>query len=491
MRILFIDIDTLRPDHMGCYGYKRNTTPNIDSAADITFTNYYCSDAPCLPSRASLVSGMFGIRHGAVGHGGTCADRRLTGPERDFTDRYDEDNFHNIFKRAGMKTASISSFPERHSAWWFNAGMDETYNPGGRGMESGERVLPLALDWLKRHGDEDDWFLHVHFWDPHTPYRAPLEFGEPFADEREPTWIDEGVFQRHLKQAGPHSALELNMYTDDENPQFPRHQGKITDMAGLKKLFDGYDTGILYTDYLVGKIFDLLQKKNIFDDTAVIVTSDHGENMGELGIYAEHATADLPTCRIPMVMKLPGGAKGITDDALHYSIDLLPTMAELLGVNAKEQWDGKSYAKTVKTGAKAGRESLVLSQMAHVCQRSARFGDWLYMRTYHDGFHLFENEMLFNAAADPYETRDVKAENPGICQRGAKIILDWHDEMMMKSSYMEDPLWRVMKEGGPFHAKREYLEQTRYLERLEKTGRSDAVRILRNRTLPYVDGSNK
>ena len=140
MRILFLDIDTLRPDHMGCYGYKRNTTPNIDKVADIKFTNYYCSDAPCLPSRAGLISGMFGIRHGAVGHGGTAADRRLTGLSREFTDAYDQNNFNNIFKNAGLKTVSVSSFPERHSSWWFNAGLDEIYNIGGRGIESGEKV---------------------------------------------------------------------------------------------------------------------------------------------------------------------------------------------------------------------------------------------------------------------------------------------------------------------------------------------------------------
>lgn len=77
MKILMIDIDTLRPDHMGCYGYGRNTTPNIDQVAAeaVRFENYYCSDAPCLPSRASLVTGMFGIRNGVVGHGGTGADR--------------------------------------------------------------------------------------------------------------------------------------------------------------------------------------------------------------------------------------------------------------------------------------------------------------------------------------------------------------------------------------------------------------------------------
>ena len=68
MNVLFIDIDTLRPDHMGCYGYGRNTTPNFDAIAreGVRFDNYYCSDAPCLPSRAALVSGTFGIKNGVA-----------------------------------------------------------------------------------------------------------------------------------------------------------------------------------------------------------------------------------------------------------------------------------------------------------------------------------------------------------------------------------------------------------------------------------------
>ena len=73
MRILYLDIDTLRPDHLGCYGYHRNTSPNIDriAAGGTRFDNCYVSDAPCLPSRAGMFTGQFGIHTGAVGHGGT------------------------------------------------------------------------------------------------------------------------------------------------------------------------------------------------------------------------------------------------------------------------------------------------------------------------------------------------------------------------------------------------------------------------------------
>ena len=480
MRILMLDIDTLRPDHMSCYGYHRLTTPNMDRgcAEGLRFDRYYCSDAPCLPSRAALVSGMFGIRNGAVGHGSTAGDRRLTGAKREFTDHVDEDNFHNIFRRAGMYAVSVSTFPERHSSWWFNAGFNECYNVGGRGGESGEKVLPVALDWLRRNRDRDNWFLHVHLWDPHTPYRAPASFGEPFENVPLNSWIGEEQLKLHLAHVGPHCINELNMYDDKVPSVWPRMPGCATDMAGLKRIMDGYDTGILYADWLVGQIFDLLREQGIYDDTAVIITSDHGENMGELGLYAEHGTADEPTCHIPFILKWPGGRKGAVDGGFHYSVDVLPTMSELLGVAPGADWDGQSYAASVLGDADTGRASLVLSQMAHVCQRSARFGDWLYIRTYHDGFHLFDREMLFNIRNDPHEEHDVKDAHPDICAQGAKIILDWHDEQMLKSDSLIDPMMTVLHEGGPYHTHGHLQE---YIGRLENTGRQAGADELRRR----------
>lgn len=76
MRILYVDIDTLRPDHLGCYSYQRPTSPNIDALAaeGVRFTDYYCSDAPCLSSRVAMMTGRFGIHNGCVGHGGINAE---------------------------------------------------------------------------------------------------------------------------------------------------------------------------------------------------------------------------------------------------------------------------------------------------------------------------------------------------------------------------------------------------------------------------------
>ena len=489
MRILMLDIDTLRPDHMSCYGYQRQTTPNIDKIADagVRMDEYYCSDAPCLPARASLVSGRFGIHHGAVGHGGTAADRRLTGCERDFRDIQDQENFHNLFRKAGLYTASISTFAERHSSFWFNAGFNEMHNVGKGGLESGEEVLPEALRWLDREQDREDWFLHVHLWDPHTPYRAPESFGNPFADEPLPEWLCQpGVLEAHVKNVGPHSAQEINMFDDTESPQYPRHPGKVTDQDGLRRIIDGYDCGIRYADELIGQIFSKLQAQGIFDEVAIIITSDHGENFGELGLYGEHATADYTTCRIPMIIRWPGAQENHVDSDFHYHIDLVPTMADLLGLPHAALWDGQSYAKTIQEGTAAGRPYLVLSQMAHVCQRSVRFDEWLYMRTYHDGLNLFPDEMLFNVKDDPHEQYDLTQSHPEKCGQAARLLDAWHAGMMETSGSAIDPLWTVMNEGGPYHP-RGHLKS--YIERLEHTGRSEGAARLREKYKHELDSS--
>jgi arylsulfatase A-like enzyme len=480
LRVLFIDIDTLRPDHMGCYGYKRNTTPNIDrvAAEGMVFENYYCSDAPCLPSRSALISGRFGLNTGAVGHGGTAADRRLLAASRGFMDSRDENNFHRIFRNAGLYTAAISSFPERHGAWWFNAGLYEWHNAGGYGMESGEQVLPLALDWLDRNKHRENWYLYLHLWDPHTPYRAPAEFGDPFKDEPLDTWITEDIFNGHVQRSGMHSLLDLGGLDGTADPKYPRHPYSISEYAGLKRLFDGYDCGIRYADHLLGQVFETLKKQGIYDDTAIILTSDHGENMGELGIYAEHCTADHITCRIPMIIKWPGGRVG-RDSGLRYGLDLVPTVADMLGRERHREWDGESFAEVLTQGGRPGRESLVLSQQAISCQRSARFGDWIYIRTVRDSFQLFDSEMLFNLKDDPYEQYDVKTKYPEVCAQGARIIMDWLESNMKANPSCIDPMWTVWHEGGPFHAPDKDLP--RYLERLEATGRGEAAKLLKER----------
>src|SRR4051794_13545911 len=112
MRILYIDIDTLRPAHLGCYGYHRPTTPHIDAIAarGVRFDNVYASDVPCLPSRTALVTGMFGIRNGVANHGGAAADLASWGADRGFFGRTASGTLPAVLMQAGFHAASISSF---------------------------------------------------------------------------------------------------------------------------------------------------------------------------------------------------------------------------------------------------------------------------------------------------------------------------------------------------------------------------------------------
>lgn len=175
---------------------------------------------------------------------------------------------------------------------------------------------------------------------------------------------------------------------------------------------------------------------------------------------------------------LAGLHSGHVDKGLHYHLDLPPTMAELLGLQQAPSWDGRSYADSILTGEDTGRDSLIISQCAHVCQRSVRFDEWLYIRTYHDGYHLFDKEMLFHIKDDIHELHNLAPARPDICREAAYRLLDWHDQMMMSMEHDVDPLWTVIREGGPYHAKGNLSE---YAERLIESGRGRYVEELRKR----------
>ena len=277
MRIVLIDLDATTPDHLGCYGYPRNTSPNIDKMArkGVRFNHYYTSDAPCLPSRTALMTGQFGIHNGVVGHGGTAADLRHEGITRQFKDRLVRESLPGFLRQVGLRTALVSPFAERHSSWGFYAGFNEIFNSGKSGQESAEEVTPYVQRWIEQNATQEDWFLYVNYWDPHTPYRAPEAFGNPFAEDPLPAWLSEDVLQSHQEKIGPHSAHEINMYDDNVSPRYPRYPGKIANMQDLRQMIDGYDCGIRYVDHHVGLILDALEQQGVLDDVVIIITADH------------------------------------------------------------------------------------------------------------------------------------------------------------------------------------------------------------------------
>jgi len=218
MNILYLDIDSLRPDHLGCYGYHRNTSPNIDAIAaeGVRFTNAYTPDAPCLPSRTAMTTGRFGIHTGVVNHGGVACQPHHWGPDRDFGCNQTEQNWANRFREAGYHTVAFSPFAQRHGAWHWYAGFMEMHNTGGKGMEVAHEIHPQVTDWLERKGKEEKpFFMWVNVWDPHTPYRTPSSFGNPFEHDPLPGWYSEEIRAEHWNKAGPHSPQELLGYNID------------------------------------------------------------------------------------------------------------------------------------------------------------------------------------------------------------------------------------------------------------------------------------
>ena len=494
MRILYIDVDSLRPDHLGAYGYHRDTSPNIDRLAEAgrTFTNYYVSDAPCLPSRTALFSGRFGIHNGVVNHGGLNAEPRRSGRERRFSVPSEYRSLLRVLDGAGIHTVSVSPFPDRHDAWHVLSGIREFHNPQDS-HATADLFYGYAASWLEDNAEDDDWFLHVNFWDPHTEYNTPEEYGNPFEGAPAPEWPPQETIEEHHASYGPHSAFNPQSASEDWSGTFedcPRMPDEIADREDFTRWVDGYDVGVHYMDHHVGKLLDLLREKGVFEETLVIVSADHGENLGELNVYGDHQTADDKTCRVPLVVSGPEVEPGV-DDGFHYHVDLAATVAELAGADVPAGWDGRSFASSLLDGEDAGRDYLVTSQGAWTCQRGVRWGDWLLLKTYHDGFKPeLEELMLFDLAEDPHETTDLADERPDVVAEGLAKLNRWYDERMVEAATgrrggnpdvpdgVTDPMWDTLREGGPLHV-RGRLEP--YANYLRESGRHEQAEELAGR----------
>jgi arylsulfatase A-like enzyme len=475
MRILYLDIDTLRPDHMGCYGYHRRTSPNIDAlaASAVRFDNCYVSDAPCLPSRASLFTGRFGIHNGAIGHGGTAADLRLIGPERAFRTDTQRTPWITALDLRDWHTTTFSTFAHRHSSWWFYAGFREIHNCGLHGHERADGVVPGAIEWLKKNGRRDNWLLHVHVWDPHSPYRTPADFGNPFENEPLDGWYTE---ERRRQQWDDFNSAGVQEPSGSMGAMkgTPVQPAQVRSMADYKRYIDSYDSGIAFADLWAGRLFNALADLSLLDDTIIMVSSDHGENFGELGVMGDHATADHITNRVPMILRAPGagiatGRGGRVDKALHYQNDLAASILELVGAQVPSDWDGVSIAPSLRSGTDAGRPYLVASQGAWSCMRAVRWDRYMFLRSFHTGLKHLPAHMLFDVVADPHETNDLAAAQPQLADHAQALLEEWTTRMLAGNPDGIDPMWTVLSEGGPYHTRGKLAD---YCRRLRATGRA-------------------
>lgn len=485
MRILYIDIDSCRPDHLGCYGYRRSTSPVIDELAkrSVLFRNCHTSDAPCLPSRAALFSGRFGITNGVTCHEGPASQLRYPGR------LHSEDRSRLMWMRslqqAGWETISFSSFAKRHLAWWFCAGFTQFFGnqlPGG--SESASEVSAKVLPWLRTHGAADQWFLHVTYWDVHIPYRAPEAYYARVRGKPAPDYPAAEVIAYDASHYyGPRTARDWWCNSGWQNPQNPltsrMPQGNPDTFANYLGFLDGYDAGIAYTDEKIGELLEELQRLGVLDETAIIVSADHGEAIGELGMYFEHGNCCEGTTHVPLIIHWPGGTEqGSVCEELLYQLDLPPTVLELLGLEIPLGWDGASFAPAVRQTAVpfTGRKFLAIGCGIYCYQRAVRVPHYRLLRTIHSGLYPYDSLYLFDMEVDPHQTRNIAADRPEIVAELDHFLLDWTYRYTTGPAGVRDPFQEQLEanRSPDVYCSRAVLEQ-----RLMALGREDQLADLR------------
>ncbi len=308
-------IDAARADHLGCYGYPRNTTPSIDRLAreSLVFTQHFCQFPHTRPSTASLFTGQHSDTHLTMG------DREL--PEGTPT-------LAEVLAREGFRTVLFSSNPNASPGMGIGHDFRETYDQsdvdplvgGWKKLTSPEPLLRLFGNWLEKNGRRR-FFAYLHFDPPHEPYIQPQWLTALFEGQPPPTFRA----GRYEFPVGDEAVL-----AEYEHPPLPLW-------------INLYDAHLRYADYAVGQLEQELRAAGVWEDTLFIVTSDHGEAFGEHGyVWHGHGVYDELT-HIPLLVRLPGqinGGQRVT--ALTQTIDLFPTICDLLEVPSPETVQGRS-----------------------------------------------------------------------------------------------------------------------------------------------------
>ena len=447
MRIVYFDIDCLRPDHLGCYGYDRPTSPNIDAIArqGAIFSNYYCANLPCLPSRAGWISGRFGIRNGVASNFGAGArfhlrTRPYVGPEPD------NEPFTRLLRAHGYDTISFSNFADRHNAFWFMCGWSEFYTPNLKGgNETAEEVNAPLLRWLKGNATKENYFLHINYWDAHRCYKMDASWADRFKDVpvTQP-WPDEEAIRKHQEIHGHFTAQ--GQFKDGVSP-FPLMPGSISSRKDFEHMITGYDSAIAYVDHHVGVVLEELDRQGVLDNTALIFSADHGDAFGEHGIYSDHICADECIHHIPFIIRWPGESKvGHGSDGLLYNVDFAPTLCDMLGIPIPDDWDGVSFADEIRGKVGTRREYLVWDHGLYAVQRAVRTKSHLMVETYDAFGYPFGPVELYDMADDPYQTRNIAGDKQDVVRECRTLLAEWTENQRSKGHCTPDPLEEVLRE---------------------------------------------
>jgi arylsulfatase len=384
--IALITLDTTRADHLGAYGYFRDTSPRIDAFAEeaIVFENAIAPMATTLPTHVSILTAAYPLEHGVLAnvmHGG-----------RRFVPASGLRSFAAFAGEQGYRTAAfVSATPLKRDSG-IQAGFDVFDEPAESAAErSGGQTTDAALRWLADL-EEGPFLLWVHYYDAHWPFAAPAPFGGRYR-------TDAGL-ERYI--------AERRIAASSEREGVGREQARPT--------LNAYDAEVRYQDFQVGRLLDALQARGDWERTAVVLVGDHGEGLSQHG-HAAHGGTWNEQLRSPLLIRAPGHAPRRFSEAISL-VDTLPTLLGLIEAPALEGFLEQASGRDVLA---AGVEfDPVWSQdtgrpgrpgVHRVALTSTR---WKYFQIL-DGEQL--GEELYDLEADPFELTDVSERHPETTRR--------------------------------------------------------------------------
>lgn len=384
--VVLITLDTTRSDHLGCYGYESETSPNLDRFAEYAevYDRAIATGTWTFPTHASLFTGRFAASHGARvdSEGALALSSAISGPDlfqqlRARPMGRDETTLAQILGESGYATAGFVGGPWMKRVFGLDKGF-QTYDDelvdtlnGGRAKD----VTDRAIRWL-RTPVSGPRFLFLNYFDPHEPLAPPAEFADHFFEGR---------------SVPPKAAARS--------------------AADRVKL---YDAEIRYMDHHLGRLFNELKNRDLFDDSWIIVTADHGELQGEHGLHGHGHVPYREVVRIPLIIKQPGatGLDRPRNETWIQLVDILPLVLNGLGLPVPgEVHGGKTSDSPVIV------ESRTLPTLQEFANLEA--GNWfsiieggLKLIWHSEGQHS-----LFDLNADPAENDDLFSRRPDDARR--------------------------------------------------------------------------
>lgn len=425
MNIVFISMDTMRASRLGCYGYEKPTSPYMDQIASqgVLFERAYAADIPTEAAHTGIFTGKVGLRTGVVSHGSPLTQL----PKK-------ESWLPSLLQNQGFTTAAVDNLYQLKE--WFARGYRYYINSVQKTRSiDGKSVNELAFKWIREH-KEDDFFLFLHYWDPHTPYQPPASYVSDFYDQSRDPY---DPANRSMHAAYNHAAY----------PFFKHHHydllGPITDAAYVNAL---YDAEVRYLDDRLRELDELLIAEGIYEDTLLILFGDHGESLTEHDIYWDHCGLYETSVQVPMIMRWPGKIpEGRRVKGLVQQVDMLPTILEAAGIMTPANIDGRSLWPSIRGEADGTHDAIYLSECAWQASRGIVTKDYKFIRTLDAGPFVRPPRELFDLRVDPDETVNMAESSPAIADELAYQLDNWTENMLNGRA---DPMLTQIEAGLPF-----------------------------------------